>query len=131
MDTLEVIEEKLQEVRSILDDVASELARSDIPCNTADIEHIGEALAAISYVQLSVYEQRPDLRPEYLSETSKHRDHNQEFGRILIQNEHNLSGNKPNEAIQLLNEFKAKNPPVEYIEMANNEISRIKHIFNV
>jgi hypothetical protein len=128
MDTLEVIEEKLQEVRSILDDVASELARSDIPCKTADIEHIGEAL---SDIQLSVYGQGPDLRPEYLNETSKFRDHNREFGRILIQNEHNFSGNKPNEAIQLLNEFKANNPPAEYKEMANNEINRIKHTFNV
>ena len=131
MDKLDEIERKIQKARSLLDDVTGGLAKSDIPCRTADIEHIGEALAAISEVQQSIYEQRPELRPEYLAKESPNRTHNQEFGRILVQNEHYLSGNKPREAIGLLNEFKATNPPEEYTEMANNEIERIRRTFNV
>ncbi|MEJ2454065.1 MAG: hypothetical protein P8103_07905 [Candidatus Thiodiazotropha sp.] len=131
MDTLEVIEEKLQQARSLLDDVASRLTSSEIKCRSADIEHVGEALAAISDIQISIYEQRPDLKPKYLNDLGINRDENHNFGRILIQNEQNLSKNKPNEAIQLLNEFKASNPPKEYVEMANSEINRIKKLFSV
>ncbi len=131
MDTLEAVEQKLQEVRSMLDDVASDLVTSDIPCKSADIEHIGEALVSISSIQLSIYEQRPDLKPEYLDNISKDVAENREFGRILIQNERHLSQNKPNDAIGLLNDFRAKKPHQEFMEMANSEISRIKQLFGV
>lgn len=131
MITLDNLEQKLQKIRVMLDEVAEGLSKSDIPCRTADIIHIGEALAAISEVQLSIYEQCPDLRPEYLNDLNKDRDLNQELGRILIQSERYLSGNSPNEAIQLFKEFKSKHPPKEYIDMADNEINRIKSTFSV
>jgi len=66
-----------------------------------------------------------------LGEFQKNRDENRQFGRILIQNEHHLSHNNPNEAILLLNELISRRPPSNYVEMANNEIARIKRTFNV
>ena len=131
MDKLATIEEKLVKVRKLLDEAARDIADSEIPCRTADIEHIGEALAAISDIQLSIYELRPDLMPEYLREKSEHPDLNRQFGRILIQNQSLLSGNKPDEAIQLLTNFVEEEPPANYVEMANNEIRRIQKMFNV
>lgn len=131
MDKLAAIDKTLSKVRELLDEVARELASSDIPCRTADIEHIGEALAAISEIQLSIYEQRPDLAPEFLKGRSESLDLDRQFGRILIQNQNYLSSNKPDKAIDLLNEFLESKPPERFVEMAKNEIKRIQKIFNV
>jgi hypothetical protein len=129
MDKLVAIDRSLMKVRALLDEVARELAECEIPCRTADIEHIGEALAAISNIQLSIYEQRPDLTPDFLKERSEIHDQNRQFGRILIQNQHHLSCNKPDKAIDLLNAFLETKPPERYVEMANNEIKRIRKTF--
>jgi hypothetical protein len=131
MTELQVLEEKLQQIRTLLDEVGTGLAASNISCRLADIERVGKALSAITDIQLSIYEQQPSLSPEYLTDSQIYRNANQQFSRILIQNEHYLSNNMPNNAIMLLNEFIGSQPPNKYAVMANNEIARIKGVFNV
>ena len=130
MDKLKSIDQKLSQIRTSLDTIAKEIYSSDISCNSADIENIGKALAAISDIQLSIYEKRPDLMPKYLNEKVKNPDINRRFGRILIQNQSLLSRNKSDEAISLLKKFIEEDPPDNYLEMAQNEIERINKLFN-
>ena len=118
MDILKSIDSRLSAIRKELDSIAKEISNSKLEYSSAHIRNVGEALTAISDIQHSIYEQRPDLIPEILKEHSKYPDFNRQFGKILIENEHLLSINQPSRAVELLNKFIDKKPPVEFEKMA-------------
>ncbi len=131
MDKLKSIDSKLSAIRKELDSIAKDISNSKLEYSSANISNVGEALTAISDIQHSIYEQRPDLIPEVLKEHSKYPDFNRQFSRILIENKNLLSINEPSRALELLNKFVEKNPPVEFEKMAKNEVKRITKMFKI
>jgi hypothetical protein len=131
MDKLKSIHSKLHRATELLNEAAGELVKSEIVCQAADIRSIGEALANVMDVKMSIYETRPELKPEYLNDKQQNLNYNREFGRIIIQKDRFLAENNPHEAIALYKSFIDRNPSQEYIEMANDEVARIKKLFAI
>ena len=131
MSKLVEIDEKLNQVRGMLDEVASSISQSELLTKSAAIGSIGEALAAISDIQMAIYEIKPDLMPEFLKREPSYREENIKFGEIVMEIQSNLALNKPLESISLMNEYIAGNPPEKYRHMAESEIHRIKKLFGV
>ena len=131
MDEIKAIENNLQKISMMLNDVATVLAKSDIPCRSVDIQHVGKALAEIFDIQQSLYEERPELMPEYLKQKSNSIDISRKYSRIKTQNQYFLAKNETKEALKLLTDFINSKPPNEFLNMANDEIVRIKKLFNI
>ena len=131
MSNIENIHSKLEEACRILDKAASEIVSSSLPYPSADVENIGKALSHIIEVQKSIYSISPELTPAHLLEKSMNPNENKEYGKLLVQNQHLLAENKPEEAILLVREFIGSEPPGQFVEMAESQIERIKTVFNL
>jgi len=131
MSNAEHISNRLSSVQRTLNEIAGEVRDSDLPYVIAEVENIARALVSLMEIQQTIYAHNPHLVPEYLEEKSPHREWNKEFGKLLIQNEYLLSQNNPIEAVTRAEEFVLLNPPKAFVDMANNEVERIKGLFGI
>ncbi len=122
---------KLQRAARLLDEAASDLATTDIPCRTADIRSIGDALGAICDVRSSIYEYSPELKPDDYDEKSPHPDFDRELTRIRSHGRSLLADNRPKEVITLLEAFIGKNPPGAHLQSARAYLDHIRRRFNI
>jgi len=102
MNKAEHISNRLSVVQEALDEIAEEIRDSDLPYISAEIENIGKALASLFDIQQTIYTHNPHLVPEHLEEKSPYpAQWNNEYAKLLIQNESLLAKNNPIEAIKV------------------------------
>jgi len=126
MATLESINRLLSVAASLADHAAAEIRDAKLEPVRENIERIGKVRAEMFEIQLHIYKLQPDLKPEYLKQTSEHSAAN----RLLTEYMYNASeferaGNNER-AIETFKEFLALESSPHHRDIAAGEIKRLQ-----
>ncbi|WP_342130156.1 hypothetical protein [Hydrogenophaga sp. OTU3427] len=115
----------LRVASKLLDQAASEIRDGKLEPVRGNIEHIGRALSEIFDIRQKIYEVRPDLKREYLSEPSPNPEANRLLTRFMFEASELEDGGRTAEAIEKYKEFLAIETSELHREIAESEIMRL------
>ena len=122
-----------KEIDSILKECASQLDYSaglvrDLPLEPVreNIHKIGRALAEVCELRAEIFKLEPSLKPEGWDDPPSNSEYNRMFGQAMLQAEEFIDAGKIDEAIKTYESFIFIGPPDEYVEMAKNEIGKLR-----
>jgi hypothetical protein len=121
----------LREAAIKLDRAALEIRDIPFEPRKQHIRKIAEALSNVFDIQHMIYDERPDLEPEYLkrSEPPANSEANRAWGDALIKVFDHEEVGDIDGAILVWESFINTNPPREYLDEATSSLKRLKRIY--